>query len=39
VTVPSDVIAHIEADLGTAVLRMMETNMRATVVRAADCLS
>jgi nicotinamidase-related amidase len=38
VTVPADVVAHIDADLGTAALRMMETNMRASVVRAADCL-
>ena len=38
VTVPSDAVAHIDADLGDAALRMMERNMRASVVRAADCL-
>jgi nicotinamidase-related amidase len=38
VTVPSDAVAHIHADLGNAALRMMESNMRATVVPAADCL-
>jgi nicotinamidase-related amidase len=38
VTVPSDAVAHIDADLGKAALRMMESNMRATVVPAADCL-
>jgi nicotinamidase-related amidase len=39
VTVPSDAVAHIDADLGTAALRMMENNMRATVVSAGECLS
>jgi nicotinamidase-related amidase len=38
VTVPIDLVAHIDADLGEAALRMMERNMRATVVPAADCL-
>jgi nicotinamidase-related amidase len=38
VTVPSDAVAHIDADLGNAALRMMERNMRATVLTAADCL-
>ena len=38
VTVPADAVAHIDADLGKAALRMMERNMRATVVTAADCL-
>ena len=38
VTVPSDAVAHIDTDLGDAALRMMERNMRATVVRSADCL-
>jgi nicotinamidase-related amidase len=38
VTVPSDAVAHIDADLGDAALRMMERNMRASVVRADDCL-
>jgi nicotinamidase-related amidase len=36
VVVVSDAIAHIDADLGSAALRMMESNMRASVVRAAD---
>ena len=38
VIVPSDVVAHIDADLGSAALRMMENNMRASVIGAADCL-
>lgn len=38
VTVPSDAVAHIDADLGKAALRMRESNVRATVVPAADCL-
>jgi nicotinamidase-related amidase len=38
VIVPSDVVAHIDADLGSAALRMMESNMRASVIGAADCL-
>jgi nicotinamidase-related amidase len=37
-TVPSDAVAHIDVDLGKAALRMMQSNMRATVVPAADCL-
>jgi hypothetical protein len=36
--VPSDAVAHIDVDLGKAALRMMQSNMRATVVPAADCL-
>jgi len=36
--VASDAVAHIDADLGTAALRMMQRNMRATVAPAADCL-
>jgi nicotinamidase-related amidase len=39
ITVPPDAVAHIEPDLGRAALRMMERNMRATVVPAADCLA
>jgi nicotinamidase-related amidase len=39
VVVPADAVAHIDADLGTAALRMMGTNMRASVVGAAECLS
>jgi nicotinamidase-related amidase len=38
VTVPSDAVAHIDADLGRAALRMMQRNMRATIAPAADCL-
>jgi nicotinamidase-related amidase len=38
VVVPSDAVAHIDPDLGSAALRMMERNMRAAVVSAADCL-
>jgi len=38
VTVPSDAVAHIDAGLGDAALRMMERNMRASVVRADACL-
>jgi nicotinamidase-related amidase len=38
VVVPSDAVAHIDADLGEAALRMMARNMRADVVAAADCL-
>jgi nicotinamidase-related amidase len=39
VAVVSDAVAHIDADLGSAALRMMERNMRASVVRAADCFA
>jgi nicotinamidase-related amidase len=38
VVVPPDAVAHIDADLGEAALKMMEQNMRAEVVSAADCL-
>lgn len=38
VVVASDAVAHIDAHLGKAALRMMERNMRATVAQAADCL-
>jgi nicotinamidase-related amidase len=38
VVVPHDAVAHIHADLAEAALRMMEVNMRAEVVPAADCL-
>ncbi|WNG91241.1 cysteine hydrolase family protein [Mycobacterium sp. ITM-2016-00318] len=38
VVVPPDAVAHIEADLGKAALRMMEENMRAEVVSAEKCL-
>ena len=39
VIVPPDAVAHIEAELGTAALRMMEENMRAEIVPAAKCLN
>jgi nicotinamidase-related amidase len=38
VTVPRDAVAHIDPELGSAALRMMETNMRADVVDAAEAL-
>jgi nicotinamidase-related amidase len=38
VIVPTDAVAHIDADLGSAALRMMRSNMGATVIGAADCL-
>jgi nicotinamidase-related amidase len=38
VVVPRDAVAHIHHDLADAALRMMELNMRAEVVDAADCL-
>lgn len=38
VVVPRDAVAHIHGDLAEAALRMMEVNMRAEVVPAADCL-
>jgi nicotinamidase-related amidase len=38
VAVPHDAVAHIDADLGKAALRMMEQNMRADIVSAEDCL-
>jgi len=39
VVVPSDAVAHIDSDLGKSALRMMERNMRASIVRTDDCLS
>ncbi len=38
IRVARDAVAHIDADLGTAALQMMERNMRAEVVQAAACL-
>lgn len=38
VTVARDAVAHIDADLGEAALKMMESNMSAKVVPAAECL-
>jgi nicotinamidase-related amidase len=37
VAVPRDAVAHIHPELATAALRMMELNMGAEVVLAADC--
>jgi nicotinamidase-related amidase len=37
VTIPTDGVAHIHEDLAQAALKMMERNMRAELVRAADC--
>ncbi|MGB2922743.1 MAG: isochorismatase family cysteine hydrolase [Mycobacterium sp.] len=39
VIVPRDAVAHIDADLGQAALRMMGSNMGAELVDAADCLN
>jgi nicotinamidase-related amidase len=36
--VPPDAVAHIDAELGNAALKMMERNMSAEIVTAADCL-
>jgi nicotinamidase-related amidase len=38
VVVPRDAVAHIHEDLADAALRMMQINMRAEVVPAAECL-
>jgi nicotinamidase-related amidase len=37
VSIPSDGVAHIHEDLAQAALKMMERNMRAELVSAADC--
>jgi nicotinamidase-related amidase len=37
VSIPTDGVAHIHEDLARAALRMMERNMRAQLVPAADC--
>jgi nicotinamidase-related amidase len=37
VTIPTDGVAHIHEDLAQAALKMMERNMRAELVGAADC--
>jgi nicotinamidase-related amidase len=39
VMVPKDAVAHIDAELGKAALKLMERNMSAEVVAAADCLN
>ncbi|MGV0745693.1 cysteine hydrolase family protein [Mycolicibacterium sp. XJ870] len=38
VTVASDAVAHIDPTLGDAALRMMQRNMSAEILPAADCL-
>ncbi len=38
VVIPRDAVAHIDAELGEAALRMMEQNMSAELISAADCL-
>ncbi len=38
IRIPRDAVAHIDAELGEAALRMMARNMRAEVVAAARCL-
>ena len=38
VVVPRDAVAHIHEELADAALRMMEVNMRAEVLSAAECL-
>jgi nicotinamidase-related amidase len=37
VTIATDCVAHIDEDLAQAALKMMERNMRAELLRAADC--
>ena len=38
VVIPTDAVAHIDADLGAAACKMMEQNMSAEITTAADCL-
>ena len=38
VVIPTDAVAHIDAELGAAALKMMEQNMEAELTSAADCL-
>jgi nicotinamidase-related amidase len=38
VVVPPDGVAHIDEELGRAALRMMDANMRATIMPAQNCL-
>ncbi|BBY15142.1 cysteine hydrolase family protein [Mycolicibacterium litorale] len=38
VVIPRDGVAHIDAELGEAAMRMMEQNMSAELIAAADCL-
>lgn len=37
VVLPPDAVAHIDADLGKAAIRMMQENMRAEIVEAQKC--
>jgi nicotinamidase-related amidase len=39
VVIPRDGVAHIDHELGTAALMMMERNMSAEITTAADCLN
>ena len=39
VLVPTDAVAHIDADLGAAALRMMQRNMDAELISAEDCFN
>jgi nicotinamidase-related amidase len=39
VVVPPDAVAHIDADLGDAALKMMQRNMSAEIVTAAECMA
>lgn len=38
VVIPTNAVAHIDADLGAAACKMMEQNMSAELTTAADCL-
>jgi nicotinamidase-related amidase len=38
VVIPRDAVAHIHEELAQAALRMMETNMRAEIAAARDCV-
>lgn len=38
VVIPTDAVAHIDAELGAAALKMMEANIDAKLTTAADCL-
>ncbi|OBG34951.1 isochorismatase [Mycobacterium alsense] len=38
VVIPTDAVAHIDAELGAAALKMMNQNMDAELTTAADCL-
>ena len=38
VVIPTDAVAHIDAELGAAALTMMQRNMSAELTKAADCL-